>query len=139
MESVCTGNRTKGSNPFLSAIHFGFAFIHVVEKGFSGAPSRFALGSSVEPTSVGCYSASAPLGRSMLIGNGGGVSRSTVHVCAQAPHRIVTTTSTAVFDVAERGRPSSAEQLGQRTGACQSGSVIGLLDGQRGKTPAVCA
>ena len=44
MESVCTGNRTKGSNPFLSAIHFGFAFIHGVEKGFSGAPSRFALG-----------------------------------------------------------------------------------------------
>ena len=23
LESVCTGNRTKGSNPFLSAIHFG--------------------------------------------------------------------------------------------------------------------
>jgi hypothetical protein len=44
LESVCTGNRTKGSNPFLSAIHSGFASIHGVEKGFSGA--AFAFGSA---------------------------------------------------------------------------------------------
>jgi hypothetical protein len=43
LESVCTRNRTKGSNPFLSAIHFGFAFIHGVEKGFSGAAIAFGL------------------------------------------------------------------------------------------------
>jgi hypothetical protein len=41
---VCTGNRTKGSNPFLSAIHSRFALIPGVEKGFSGAPSPFGLG-----------------------------------------------------------------------------------------------
>jgi hypothetical protein len=44
LESVCTGNRTKGSNPFLSAIHSGFAFIHGVEQGFSGDATRLRRG-----------------------------------------------------------------------------------------------